>query len=379
MKYQKAQELLQKYLNGNCTEDERQLLEQWYQQHQASPLPVISEADKNRQLKEIYASLPIPTRSITRRLWLKIAAAVILLATAGLFIVRYTHKSVAVNQTMLTTADVAPGGNRATLKLANGQTIDLDNEKTGIQLTNNHVVYTDGTNLRTSSSKNSISAPEDYQTLTTPRGGQYQLILSDGTKVWLNAASTIKYPAHFNGIDRSVEIDGEVYFAVNSTNPLYARKPFYVKTNGFVVMVMGTEFNISSYLDEKNTCVTLVKGSVKVGTLDRADNLANLSLLHPGQKSIMHDQHISIQKANVEQDISWKNGVFTFQNTDIQEVMRQLSRWYNVKVVFEGPPMHAEINGIIYRDMSLKKVVEVLKHLDINLYTTGNELVVVNK
>ena len=224
--------------------------------------------------------------------------------------------------------DVAPGGDKATLTLADGSTVVLDDAQNGIlsQQGNAKVIKLDGKLSYDPANKNSKEVV--YNMISTPKGGQYQLQLSDGSLVWLNASSSIRFPTSFVEKERRVEITGEAYLEVAKNRD----KPFIVTVDKAEVQVLGTHFNINAYLDEDDIKTTLLEGSVKFV------NGANADILKPGQQSQL-DKNGSVKIASdvdVEKVIAWKNGYFDFENAGIETVMRQLSRWYNVDIEYKG-------------------------------------------
>jgi ferric-dicitrate binding protein FerR (iron transport regulator) len=272
------------------------------------------------------------------------AAVVLIMATSiGWFWLNHASKT---QVTTVAKNDIAPGGNKAVLTLADGSTIVLDNEANGVvaqegnakvvKLKNGQLMY-----AKADDGSASASGTVAYNTLSTPKGGQYNIELPDGSKVWLNAASSITYPTAFDAKERKVQVTGEAYFEVARviTENDGKRVPFIVdirnKTNGGdmgQVQVLGTHFNINAYEDEDAVKTTLLEGKVKFVNRQK-DSL----LLKPGQQAIASKQtSLSIdQSPNVEQIMAWKNGVFHFENADIKAVMRQVSRWYDVEVIYK--------------------------------------------
>jgi ferric-dicitrate binding protein FerR (iron transport regulator) len=178
--------------------------------------------------------------------------------------------------------------------------------------------------------------------------------LPDGSKVWLNAASSLRYPAAFAGNERVVELTGEAYFEIAAN----AAMPFFVKSTGQQVQVLGTHFNINAYTNEPNTKTTLLEGSIRV-TNPTSKNPTSKNLT-PGQQSQLQEQYLTVQPADVAQAVAWKDGLFSFHHADLQAIMRQLSRWYNVEVQFEGNPGQEQFTGKIGRNLSLHDVMEGL-------------------
>ncbi|WP_419788535.1 FecR family protein [Mucilaginibacter sp. SP1R1] len=254
-----------------------------------------------------------------------------------------------------------PGGNRALLTLANGKTIYLDNAQNGVlakegnaqvdKTRDGQLVYKDGDN----GEANQVNA---MNKVSTPRGGQYQLVLNDGTKVWLNSASSLSFPAVFSGKTREVEITGEAYFEVAKN----AAMPFMVKTNHVVVEVLGTHFNVMAYNDEAATKTTLLEGAVKIS------NSEHTSFLKPGQRALLN-QNGAIDVVNdpdAEDAIAWKNGLFQFRDAGIQTIMRQAARWYDVDVNYEGKIPVKQFTGSISRNVKASELLGMLKYVGVN-------------
>ena len=224
--------------------------------------------------------------------------------------------------------DVAPGGDKATLTLADGSTIVLDEAQNGTlaQQGNSKIIKLDGKLSYDPINKNRKEVV--YNTISTPNGGQYQLELADGSLVWLNATSSIHFPTTFVGKERRIEITGEAYFEIVKNQNM----PFVVAVNGAEVQVLGTHFNINAYSDEDNVKTTLLEGSVKFVSGDHSN------ILKPGQQSqLAKNGTIKVANdVNVDEVVAWKNGLFAFENASIETVMRQFSRWYDVQIEYRG-------------------------------------------
>jgi transmembrane sensor len=323
-----------------------------------------------------------------RRYWLAAsAAAVILVIVAGFYLWK---KDAGPGVTTLTTvqANIPPGGNKATLTLAGGRVITLDSAANGllvqqgattiVKLAGGQIVYEQkegSTTARTGAS----SEPAEWNTMATPRGGQYQLTLPDGTRVWLNAASSITYPTAFTGEERKVLINGEAYFEVAQDK----QQPFLVETGtNSAIEVLGTRFNVNAYADEPAVRTTLLDGSVKVKGGTQA------ALLRPGQQaSIASRPTTSTQAGNnvqltitdhadISQVMAWKNGSFRFDRTSVDVVMRQLSRWYDVDVVYEKGIPAVRFGGEMKRDLSLSEVLAILNKMEVHCRIDGKKLIV---
>lgn len=265
--------------------------------------------------------------------------------------------------------DLAPGGNKAVLTLSNGVTIILDTAQNGelARQGNTQVIKMDNGQLAYNSG-NSSATQLLYNTLTTPTGGQYKLVLPDGTEVWLNAASSISYPTAFAGTERNVTLAGEAYFEVAKN----ATMPFKVQVNEMKVEVLGTHFNINAYNDEPDIKTTLLEGSVKLSN----DNTNRL--LQPGQQGRLNKSGAIaiLENANTEEAVAWKNGVFQFDDADIKTVMRQIARWYDVEVEFKGNINAGKFVGAIPRNSNISEVFKILELSNVHFKLEGKKIIV---
>ncbi len=298
----------------------------------------------------------------------RVAASILVLVVAGLsalFVLR--KKKGTFPAPTAATADIRPGTSRATLTLADGSVMELDSSGNARNLSqgNTHVQVKSG--LLSYSGENNGAAV--FNTLNTPKGGQYKIVLSDGTKVWVNAASSLKYPAAFNGTDRTVELKGEAYFEVEKD----AERPFRVKVDGKQVDVLGTSFNVMAYDDEEIMHTTLLEGAVKVSGGNASRTLA------PGQQAKQgNDGNISVKEVDVEEAVAWKNGLFLFQDADVRTVMRQISRWYDIEIAYDGVPKTIKLNGEVYRNYNLSQVLTVLSAAGLQFKIEGKKLIVIS-
>lgn len=282
--------------------------------------------------------------------------------------------------------DLAPGGDKAFLTLADGTVISLDSIRGEISLMGGMTVRkTDEGKLVYEVASSNLRNGEDlkYNQISTPRGGQYQIVLSDGTKVWLNSASSLKYPIQFSGNNRIVELTGEAYFEVNAQKGTANKSvPFFVKTSKQTIEVLGTHFNINSYEDEGSVKTTLLEGKVAVSI--NSDNLESSNrmdksifndriILKPNEQSILSRSNFKVIEVNGEDFVAWKDGYFSFQRADLKTVMHQLSRWYDVDIVYTGKIPKETFTGKIYRNMSISKVLEVLAFAGVNFKIEGND------
>lgn len=355
MTKKEAQELLQKYLNGTCTTEERILFESLDNKLFKEDTESDHEPDYDAIKAAIYKNLPKPDRKplIKRLVPYAVAASVALCISAITFLYFNKNRLVGQNE-QAQTHDVAPGGNKAVLTLANGKKIvltDGDNgqlaKQAGISITKTK----DGELVYSVVAEQESQSPVEYNTTETPRGGQYQIILADGSKVWLNAASSLKYPTRFGGKERIVELTGEGYFEIAHNEAM----PFKVKTNKQVVTVLGTHFNVNAYEDEPSLRTTLLEGSVKVST----DNGTAARVLRPGQQSALTGNKIDVTDGDTEEAVAWKNGYFRFRGESIESIMRKLSRWYNIEVRYEGN-VSGDYYGKVLRFKSISHVLKML-------------------
>jgi transmembrane sensor len=293
----------------------------------------------------------------------KAAAVITVFSTVGFYFInknktpQNTNKVATVKST-----PILPGGNKAVLTLANGKTIVLDNKANGTLVKAGKVEVNkiaDGKlayNIQAAGvTAKVIDNALVYNTLSTPRGGQYQVVLPDGTQVWLNSASSLSYPVEFSGNERRVKLTGEAYFEVAKNRD----KPFYVTSNNTQIRVLGTHFNISAYADDQEVTTTLLEGSVQV-----SKNNTQLVLKPGWQAMISNDadaNQIRVAQANINEVMAWKNGYFIFNDDNIATIMKKVSRWYDVDVELKGNFANQNFGGTFYRS---KGIDELLKNLE---------------
>jgi transmembrane sensor len=354
-----AKELLEKYRDGNCTEQEAALVEQWYETANTEDFDLPEQILVN-DLGTVWDSIQKKKqRSRTIKLWKKsaVAASILLAIATGFYFNKMKSSSSSQTETII--ADVAPGGNKATLTLADGTAINLSDAGNGEVAVQNGVrIYktSDGQVVYESAGRDNSHSALQQNIISTPYGGQFRLKLPDGSEVFLNAGTTLKYPAVFSGKQRRVELDGEAYFNISHDKS----KPFIVRTSGQEVEVLGTRFNVNSYANENMTITTLEEGSVKVKT-----NHA-FKVIKPGQQSLLGDGGIEIRDADMETALAWRDGNIIFKSADIQSILRQVERWYNIGVVYEGTPSKRLFTGGMPRDTKLSVLLDVLKDNNIS-------------
>jgi ferric-dicitrate binding protein FerR (iron transport regulator) len=362
MEDKRINELARKWLDGIITDDEKQEFLSWYgvlEDELIIPTEfAASEKDlQKRMLNNIQKKQKPKGKMVLGKFSLVAAAASVIAVICFISLYSPVQKNVSVtkgatNNALKKPADIAPGGNKAILVLGDGSSVVLDAISNGTIATEKNLLIR---KLKDGQIDYSWSGKQDavtYNTLSTPRGGQYNITLSDGTKVWLNSSSSLRFPTSFISNQREVELTGEGYFEV-AKNPL---KPFRVHVNEMEVQVLGTHFNVMAYLNETMTKTTLLEGSVRI-------NKNNVStLLKPGQlvKIRRGENTGSVDEANIEEAIAWKNGMFYFNGATIEVIMRQLERWYDIDVVYEGA-VSEHFNGAISKNVGIAKVFEMLE------------------
>lgn len=316
-----------------------------------------------------------PVVSIRRSNYFKwVAAAILVASLAGVyFFFRKDDRGLQVAEQKQADGPseiISPAENKATLTLGNGSVIQLDTARNGTLALQSHVEVIkldDGTILYRPESA-PIEKDISFNTIKTPRGGQYQIVLPDGTKVWLNAASALKFPSRFSEKNREVALSGEAYFEV-ARNP---GVPFVVTVGESAVTVLGTHFNISGYGDEEDLCTTLLEGSVKFshGVTEKT--------LEPGQQARFNRQSsaVSVHKADIGQVMGWKNGFFEFDNIGLAAIMRQISRWYDVDIVYHSIDKNKRLGGGISRKSALPDLLRLLENSGVKVKLEGRKLVV---
>ena len=378
------QQLLQRFLDNNCTPGETEELFDFLQQDASNRLlleemnasfssPIQEDLgpwrDRVRE-KLLLAAQPVKVIPFYKKWWPSVAAAVLLLVigTLGWQYYHTTKNAVPPATLAAIRPDALPGGNKAMLTLANGATVILDSAvnniipsqgATKVIRINGQLKYEAG---------QSVGAAVVYNTLTTPRGGQYKIELPDGTLVWLNAESSLRFPTAFHGGERTVILNGEGYFEVTHRENM----PFKVQLRSGVVQVLGTRFNIMAYQDETKIKTTLLEGAVKV-----IHSTHTARLVQGQQASWASDgSNITVSLADTEEAVSWKEGYFQFNRAPLADVMRQLQRWYNVEVRYEGGTGNREFWGKIPRNVRLNEALKILELSNIHYSMKGDTIIV---
>ena len=398
------QSLIEKFTKNTCTKEEfDQLLKLVEQDHDNAGLTeelrkhwemsgnenessaIDWEENFSSLLREASLDAPvIPLYTHQRKIrlmkWAAVASVLLLLSVGGYFsfysknehpveITKTIDKAVKRNN------EIAPGGNKAILTLADGSTIDLDSAKNGTLTRQGNIKIIkgeDGQLLYHVDQENSAIA--GYNTISTSRGGKYEIVLSDGTKVWLNAASSLKFPTSFKGKVRDVTLTGEGYFEVSKNVSM----PFHVTVNDMTVEVLGTHFNVNAYNDESSISTTLLEGSVKVKRTVSANSGSQIVLLEPGeQANLTKEGSLKINRhPDMEEVVAWKDDNFEFNNTAFPAIMRQVSRWYDIEVDYKGSIPERRFTGKISRNVNLSQLIEMLQYTGLNMKIENKKIII---
>ncbi|WET69093.1 FecR family protein [Sphingobacterium sp.] len=373
-------DIYKKFLDNRCTKEEKDFLFRYFDLDQNDQH--ITELIENELSQESNEELSPELQVILKRNQTKLQSIVSLkkkrnykiglltasIAASLLLIFSVLYLILKVQEVPGESKDIQQkeilaGTNRASLILENGQTYDLREDGNGITVSNNTISYTDGTQI-TATKKPQIA------TLMVPRKGQYITVLPDGTKVWLNAESSLKYPTTFTEANRVVELQGEGYFKVAHDS----KHPFIVKTSNQELKVLGTEFNLNSYSNERSTVTTLIEGSIQLN--GKSGNAKEI--LKPNQQASLTQSNYTVKTVDVETYSSWKEGEFRFKSTSLPDVIRQLERWYDLDVNYKDIPSQIQINASISRDKKLSSVLEVISDIsNVKLKVEGRRLMVI--
>jgi len=385
-------EAIERYLAGNATAAQRQLVNEWYHSFDDELVTVetvdvayeeLLEARLRLRLAESTGIGAAGKTEVKRvRLWprIAVAAAAVAAITLGTWIYMNVSPDVKSGDEVAKVNDIAPGKNGATITLANGKVIELDSAKNGVIVGDGKLAYY--SSLRGGTTKQSplhdeiASIPrndgEGKQQITasTAKGQTYQFTLPDGSKVWLNADSKLEFPSSFvNSNTRNVKLTGEGYFEVSKDKT----HPFIVDTRRQKIEVLGTHFNVSAYANDVATKTTLLEGKVAV-----TENRSRLTL-DPGDQAYSGLDGIrALTLSNPEDAMAWKDGKYRFENASLEEVMRQLSRWYDIEVEYEGPVPERSFTGGIDRNANLSTAIAILKNLNISFELKGRTITIRN-
>ncbi len=371
-------QLAGRYLDGSATPVERQLVEEHFRIMEEMGEADIPEEEMTlhktavlQRIREQMEDVSVHRLPFYRSVWVRVAvAAVILFAVAGVVYLTFSRHS-SIERPALANArlqDVAPGHNGAVLTLSDGRQVLLDSAGNG-QLAQQgavHILKRKGELVYQGAQGEPV-----FNTVSTARGRQWSVVLPDGSKVWLNCASSIRYSLNFSGARREVTITGEAYFEVAPD----AARPFYVRTGELEVQVLGTHFNVNAYADEPEIRTSLLEGSVKVTTVKGESR----TLRPGGQARLEHGQGQAITTAgniDMEQVVAWKSGFFEFHDLDLTSIMRQVSRWYDIDITYEGRPGAETFGGRISRNVTLAAVLKGLEITGVRFRLENNRLIV---
>ncbi|WP_442591264.1 FecR family protein [Pedobacter sp. AW31-3R] len=385
MEEEKFRQLLDRYIAGEASEEDQAWLESAYvnwnseDQLQQSESFLQKGADEtwdvvskhtgaltNRELS--HETVPVQEhlqlnlitdkqskRQRTRRLlsWVS-AAALVVISLSGILIYRQNHPSSYLTK-LPASANLKPGKDKAVLVLANGKKIDLDQtssghlaDQTGVSISKTE----DGQIIYSVPPQEDSAAETEYNTVLTPAGGQYQVHLPDGTKVWLNAASSLTFPTSVTAV-RKVKLTGEAYFEVSKITGQGGRVPFIVESNHQKIEVLGTHFNVNAYDNEKSTKTTLLEGSVKIN---------NTTVLKPGEQARVEGESVKVITVNADDYTDWQRGDFILEHNDFRSIMRKIARWYDVEVIYaEDAPEKLNLGGWISRSKNIFSILQVME------------------
>lgn len=359
--------IARKVISGKSSESERRFLDQYYDffENPKNDIGSLSEDEKQSLSREIREKLNISTSHTRSQLFriynprkIAAAAAILLIFSIGSYLTFRGLKNTDVANKQLNGADksITYGSNKAVLILSDGSRVFLDDKsggtiakQTGVEITKTD----EGQIVYKSVSQNAEAAANSFNMMQTPKGGIYQIDLPDGTKVWLNSASTLRYPLAFSGGERKVQLEGEAYFEVMPDKLM----PFKVVSKSQVVEVLGTHFNVNSYDDEIASKTTLLEGSIRVNSVNTGEG----KIILPGQQVILHQFELKVKNVDPQNAIAWKNGLFQFDNEDIRTIMNKIARWYDVDVVYESGLKKMRFGGTVSRYTDLQDVLRKLE------------------
>ncbi|WP_207423277.1 FecR family protein [Desertivirga brevis] len=376
MKRVEFEKLVDKCLAGNASTNEQELVDRYLDNFQKGRQEwnYLNMGDQDEVGKEIFLRVKEQlaaqqNQKVIRFRRLSVAAAVLAVLFIGIY-----HYSARTGQELSQNEriknDIPPATDKATLTLADGSVVNLTDLKEGEVKVENGIRISKRNGQLEYEVTSNQSAKAAYNTITTPKGGKFVILLPDGTKVWLNAASSLHYPTAFKGKERRVELDGEGYFEVAKNKA----KPFHVEADGTDVEVLGTHFNISSYSQDQNFKTTLLEGAVKVS---RANNSI---VLKPSQQARLSGADGSLLRepnVDIEEVMAWKDGLFRFKNAELKDIMQEIQRWYDVDVKYEGNLPEAQFTGFISRKVSISSVLKMLEPgVGVQFSLEGRNLVV---
>lgn len=370
MTEKEIKELAFRFLHGEITQEEEAILHQWYDEKGLSNnrLVIHTEESNDDVRKRLWASIemqkewenrPTTSRQLSKKYLPRLIAASLLLFVLAGSIYFYSNKKIEepVHYTKLLEGDVGPGGDNAILELADGSIINLDAANLG-ELGNmgNMSIKKQADGLLSIEISNSENSTIEKNTIRTPAGGQYQVKLPDGTRIWLNASSSITFSNAFVNRYREVELSGEAFFEVAKMQIRNRSIPFFVVNNNQRIEVLGTQFNVYDYPGESIE-TTLLEGSVRIHSLESSSS----TVLKPGQQSKIVNGAIETKDADLESTLSWKNGDFIFNNEDLSSIMKKLERWYDVEIEYSSSVVPRKFSGAVSRSKNLSEVLKIME------------------
>jgi transmembrane sensor len=375
MKNKEAKDLIQKFKNSQTTDEEENKLKYWLHNLNEDKASDLSEIELEQAGEEVWNRIPLQgnRKQISfYQPWFAAAAIILMMLSIGRYFYLTNRENkkpvqqVAVNPIM-------PGGNKAILTLANGKKIILNSaadgelaKQSGMTIKKTaagRIVYTVTANT------GDANAPVTYNTIETPIGGQYEVVLSDGSLVWLNAATKLRFPTKFIGGERKVELSGEGYFEIEHNKAM----PFKVLSRQQEITVLGTHFNVSNYADEPVVKTVLLQGSVKVTLVNKENTSA---LLKPGQQATLMANNFTVSKTDTTAAVAWKNGLFRFDDEELGSIMRKVSRWYNVRIIYDDDKLKEEtFGGVIQRFSNVTDLLKMLESVGkVKFKVEGNQI-----
>jgi transmembrane sensor len=382
---EKIHELSQKWIDGTISPEERMFLFNWYDSFDDTQLELdpeqarlfqLLQQDMLSNIRQRLGHHSTPVRKLRFLRPAAAAAALLLIVAGGWYFTRGDGRSTTIAATTPGSPsgqDVLPGSDKAILTLADGSTIQLDSAAAGRLATQGNARIIKTGDGRITYTATTPSEEKTYNILSTPKGGQYRLTLQDCTRVWLNSGSSIRYPAAFSGKERRVEVSGEAYFDV-ARNP---EMPFRVAVKGFTqsateIEVLGTQFNVNAYSDEPTLKTTLLDGAVRLVTPSAS------ATLRPAQQAILAagGEMRTFPVADPDQVTAWKDGAFEFDHADIATVMRQISRWYDVDIIYQGPVTADQFSGRFSRKTSLAGVLKIMNISGVQLLAENKKIII---
>lgn len=379
--------LCEKYFKGDCTPEEIALIknyqDEWGIANSLWDYSAMGDKNRIKDLLEIRLQNSLreqKTKVIYLKQWkfVAVAASVLLFISAGLYLFVKKNAREAVytvnHNNDNPVPDIQPGTNKAILTLSTGKSIVLDSAKNGLLSQQGNAAISKSANglVVKNGADDKSEIQTAFNTITIPRGGKYNIVLPDGTSVWLNSSSSLTFPTMFIGSERKVSLTGEAYFEVAKNKAM----PFKINVNNKqVVEVLGTHFNISAYTDEAAITTTLLEGSVKVNYKNTS------SLLKPGQMAVNDPlQGITVKDANIDEVMAWKNDMFLFSNENITTIMKKVSRWYDVDVTFKGDMTNVNFDGNYSRSKTLTNLLKNIELMDkVHFVVEGRRITIIGK